>query len=200
MNLTSQTALALERARLARLIELRDRQLSVVLERSANGVPLLDTPGSLVRERGLAPQVRERLQDTLEKEQAVAASLQDAEHEATERASQLEAIFEAVPEALLVSDREGRLTRMNTAGQQLYEHFGLSESTAAPFANRAAQVTVWDDHGQPLGKESFPNARILAGEVLSPVQPMEISLLDRQGERVCLSITGGPLRDTQDSL
>jgi PAS domain S-box-containing protein len=345
MNLASQTALALERARLARLMELRDRQLPAVLDRRADGVPLLDIHGSLVRENGAARQVRERLQDTSEGEQAVAVRLQEAErrarervgqleaifeavpdgvlvydsggmivqmntaarrllgldvvpdyvtrpwaerlarfamrdrqghilsseqwplvrllngevltgpntrevllqpldggeiqasiagtplrdqdgrvtgavmtvrdlseryrleqrlekaeHEARERASQLEAIFEAMPEALLVYDREGRLTRMNTAGQQLYERFGLSESAAAPFAKRVAQLTVWDDHGQPLARESFPNARILAGEVLSPAQPMEITQLDRQGERVCLRVTGGPLRDPQGHL
>lgn len=77
---------------------------------------------------------------------------------------------------------------------------GLSESAATPFANWAAQVTMWYDHGQPLAKESFPNARILAGEVLSPAQTMEIIQRDRQGERVCLSVTGGPLRDPQGHI
>ncbi len=126
--------------------------------------------------------------------------LQEAEQLARERASQLEAIFEAMPETLVVYDRQGRISRMNTSGGELIERLGLSDLAAAPLADRAAHEVVWDVQGQPLSRESFPLARILAGEVLTPALAVEMAIRDPQGEMTFLSATGGPLHNAQGQL
>jgi PAS domain S-box-containing protein len=200
VSLVAQTALALEKARFARLAQLREQQLRAILDRSADGVTLLDPHGSLGRDYGATRQARERPHDTPEGGQAVAARLQEAEQEARQRASQLEAICEAIPEALLVYDREGHVSWMNAAGQHLYERLGLPDYATAPVADRAVHAAIWEEQGQRLARESFPTARILAGEVLPPARAVEIALRDRQGATVSLSITGGPLRDAQGHL
>jgi PAS domain-containing protein len=60
---------------------------------------------------------------------------------------QLDAIFEAVPEALVVYDRQGRTMRMNAAGQQLYARLRLSDTADAPFAERVSHTAIGDAQG-----------------------------------------------------
>ena len=162
------------------------------IQASYTGGPVRDQDGRLLGGVLTLRDLSERYR--LERER------QEAEQLAGEQASQLAAIFEAMPEALFVYDREGRTTRMNTPGSELIERLRLSDAAAAPLAERAAHTAVWDAHGQPLARESFPNARILAGEILTPGRAVEIALSDRQGETAFLSISGGPLQDRQGQL
>ena len=127
-------------------------------------------------------------------------SCRTAEQLARERASQLEAIFEAIPDALFVFDREGRTTRMNAAGQQPYRAHFPERLCGRSICGTGCHVVSLDAHGQRLARESLPSARILAGEVLTPTHAVETATSDRQGEMVALSVTGGPLRDTQGQL
>ena len=188
-------------SRLMRGEALADEQAMEVLLRTVDGrqIQASFTGGQVRDQQGHVIGMVLTLRDLSERYH-LELELQEAEQSAREQASQLEAIFEAMPEALFVYDQEGRTTRMNAAGQQLYEHFRLSHAAAAPLTERVAYETVWNVQGQPVTRESLPLGRILAGEVLSPGQAVEVVLRDPQGEASFLSVSGGPLRDRQGQL
>ncbi len=171
---------------LIRILDGRQIQVSIT------GTPVHDQEGRLL---GVVMIIRD-----LSARYHLEQSLQEAEQQAWERASQLETLFAALPEALMVFDREGKITRMNAAAQQLFERIRLSNYATAPFADRSARVAVWDEQGQTLDQESFPTARVLAGEALTPPEAVEVTIGGEQGQAVSLSITGSPLRDAQKRI
>ncbi len=162
------------------------------IQASFTGAPVRDREG---RTLGAVLTVRD-LSDRYRLERR----LQEAERQARERASQLEAIFETMPEALFVYDREGRVVQMNVAGRQLFERILVSDYTTRPLEERFAHLAAYDEHRQPLALESLPTARILAGEVLTPAHAVEMVLRGGNGPALHLSVTGGPLRDVHGHL
>jgi PAS domain S-box-containing protein len=68
-------------------------------------------------------------------------------HEAAERASQLEAIVEAMADAVLVSDRDGAIIHMNHAAQELQARVPHPNYLTWPLAARAAWSGMRDDQG-----------------------------------------------------
>jgi signal transduction histidine kinase len=165
------------------------------LQVSIGGAPLRDPHGRII---GAVMAVRD-----MTERHRLERRLQGAEREARERANQLEAIFEAVTDAVLVYDGEGQIVQMNKAAHQLMERLLLSSYetfVTRPLKARVAQVAASDEQGHPLPIEQSPPSRILAGEVLTPDNTADIVLQGTNGQVVHLSVTGGPLRDADGKL
>src|SRR5207302_9103050 len=89
--------------------------------------------------------------------------------EAMLRASQLEAIFEAVTDGLYVYDAQGRVLQVNSAARRLLRldmHVDDTVYRSHTFEERTALFAPRDEHGQLLPPERSPLARVLHSDVL----------------------------------
>jgi PAS domain S-box-containing protein len=123
-----------------------------------------------------------------------------AEREGAERASQLEAIFEAITDVLLVYDKQGQLVRANEAAHQ-FDALPMSpEQRIRPAAQRMSGYLVRDTQDQLLSEEHIPVFRILKGEVLTSTHAEDVRLSLPDGRDVQLSVTGAPIRDRRGEI
>lgn len=119
--------------------------------------------------------------------------VQASERAASERASQLEATFEAMVDGVLVYDAQGRVLRVNGAYQKMIalevrpEHILLSPH------ERGVMLALRDEQGTALSAEQMPVQRMLAGDVFTAERSMDIILRALDGHDVQLNVTGTPL-------
>src|SRR6266702_3388946 len=127
-------------------------------------------------------------------------SEQLARIDAIARAKQLEAIFEAIVDGVIVYDSEGRIQQMNSTAREILavnsqpdystsvldDRFSLLRERLFPFK-------VLDDQGIPLSQEQWPVIRILNGEMLKGSNAVDIRSSALDGREIELSITGSPV-------
>ncbi|MFL5697961.1 MAG: GAF domain-containing protein [Ktedonobacteraceae bacterium] len=127
-------------------------------------------------------------------------SEQHSRIDAIARAKQLEAIFEAIVDGVIVYDSEGRIQQMNSTAREILavnsqpdystsvldDRFSLLRERLFPFK-------VLDDHGIPLSQEQWPVIRILNGEMLKGSNAVDIRSSALDGREIELSITGSPV-------
>jgi len=112
--------------------------------------------------------------------------------------AQLEAIFEAMGDALFVYDEQGQPTRTNAASRDLYVAAVTEEYLALPRDERRKRFPAFDMEGRPLVVERRPAMRALRGEVFRGDDAQDIRMLTVDGEMRDLSATGAPIwRDRQ---
>ncbi len=128
------------------------------------------------------------------------SALRQAEHEATRRAQQLEATFHAMTDGLVIYDRSARILRANEAYSKLIALDQAPQYVQATTAERAEMLTVRDEHGHILTQEQLPVQRILAGEVFTGNQAIDIQIHALDGREVQLNITGTPVYDQERAL
>ncbi len=118
------------------------------------------------------------------------------EQELEERVRQLEGIFEAMTDGLIVYDREGRVLQTNTAAERLLAMNNQSISYyQRSVRERAPFYTVRDEHGQLLTAEQGPVMRVLKGEKLTSENAMDIQVSTPDGREIQLSVNCSPLHD-----
>lgn len=120
-------------------------------------------------------------------------ALRQNERDAVERASQLEAFVEAMTDAILVYNREGRIIHANTAAWR----FVLPDTVSSgldQLHERMARYAIRDEQGKPLANEDIPLFRILRGETLTNNNAVDIFMRDPQGCQVEVNISGAPFR------
>jgi signal transduction histidine kinase len=125
---------------------------------------------------------------------------QRARAEATARANELEAIFEAMADAVFFYDREGHLLRTNAAAREL---LGLDQSSgyySRPPDERLVHFLPRDTQGRPLPKQQWPIHRILNGEGLTGANAMDMMVRLPDGRELEFSVSGAPLRDTKGNI
>jgi signal transduction histidine kinase len=120
---------------------------------------------------------------------------QASERLAQAHARQLEAIFEAMTDAVFVFDREGNVTMTNTAARQHLALLSPPDYATRPLSERYVQLKLADEQGQPLELAAWPTPRVLAGEVLTPERAAETSYPTSDGHTLYTQVTGGPLHD-----
>lgn len=125
---------------------------------------------------------------------------QAARHEAEARTRQVDAIFEAMTDAVFVMDREGRVLRMNAAAHKLLGLAEPDEYYARPIQERSLATATLDAEGHPLPADVWPTQRILSGEVLTGDKAVDITVRRSDGELVMLAITGAPIRDESGAI
>ncbi|MBF6589491.1 MAG: PAS domain-containing protein [Ktedonobacterales bacterium] len=147
---------------------------------NCTGAPLVDAAGRGAGGVMVARDVTER---------------QKLERDAAERASQLEAIIDAMTDGVSVYDSEGRIVHSNAALRDL---LGIRADPAAldhAPSERGRPIVVRDAEGHPLLEEEWMLWRALRGEVLRGANARDITLRAQDGRDVRVSVTGGPVRD-----
>jgi len=162
-------------------------------QRTAQG----DIEGLLIHGVEVTEQVNarrrvEELNRQLEVEKQAACQ---AQQEAEAQAAELSAVFEAMTEGLIVSDRGGEIRYTNAAYRSM---LGLEEDADPALLqldNRYKWLAVRDLEGRPLHKEQFVTLRVLRGERLSHTNSTDFMCSTRKGEDLILNASGAPIRD-----
>ncbi|MBA2681827.1 MAG: PAS domain-containing protein [Ktedonobacteraceae bacterium] len=128
------------------------------------------------------------------------SALRLAEYEATGRARQLEATFNAMTDGVVIYDSAGQIQRFNEAYNKLIALDKAPEHRQATPAERAEMLAVRDEHGSILSPEHQPVQRMLAGEVFTANQAIDIQVHTLDGRDVQLNITGTPMYDQEHAL
>ncbi|HEY7356845.1 MAG TPA: GAF domain-containing protein, partial [Ktedonobacterales bacterium] len=118
-----------------------------------------------------------------------------AHADAEARASQLEAIFEALADGLIAYDADGRILSINAAARYLLEpsKASLTFEGLAP-ADWRDLLALRDERGQIISGDDLPVRRALRGEVLTGDSAQEL-VMRRDGQDVLLSVSSTPVRD-----
>jgi PAS domain S-box-containing protein len=107
--------------------------------------------------------------------------------------AQLEAIFEAMGDAIFVYDEYGQPIRSNQASRDIYG-VDLSDSyLSLPREERRKLIPAFDMEGRPLEMERRPAARALRGEVFRGDQAQDVRMRAADGRLHDLNFTGAPI-------
>jgi PAS domain S-box-containing protein len=118
-----------------------------------------------------------------------------------ERVAQLEAVMEAVPDALVVYDPAGRVILANAAYHAQLARFVSGSGPAETLAERSVQIGgVFDARGEKLEQARWAQTRALQGEVLTGANAVDMVAYPPAGESVYYSATGAPLRDAAGGI
>lgn len=123
-----------------------------------------------------------------------------SEREAEQRARQLEAVFDAMIDGVMVYDATGQVTRMNNAYAKLIGLDAAPEHLQLTPDERGKMLALRDEQDHPLLAGRMPVQRMLAGEVFTAERAMDIRLHSLDGRDVQLNITGTPLYDQWQHL
>ncbi len=133
-----------------------------------------------------------------EERAALHARERAARADALERASQLEATFEAMTDAVFVFDHTEQVRHANTALRTL---FGLEPDFGSRLAREKLTVfTPYDELGKSLPPEERPSYRILNGEILTGARAMDVGVMTRTARGLRLNISGTPVRGTDGGI
>lgn len=126
---------------------------------------------------------------------ALLARFQEAHNVALERTHQLEAVFEAITDGILVSDSAGNIIHSNAAFKQLIGQEQCPKFLKLPMADRLSQLTAIDENGQVVAPEQWPLARILRGETLSEGHVEDFHLFLPDSKDMYVNYSGTCMRD-----
>lgn len=130
------------------------------------------------------------------------SALHQSEREAANRAIELEAILQALTDGFFVVDAEGNFMRSNAA---LLEIIGCTAENQAwflalPYEERQALLDIRDEQGHALTRASWPEMRILRGEVLKGPTSVDLQLRNLSGRELQVTISGTPLYNREGEL
>ncbi|GCE22643.1 DUF4118 domain-containing protein [Dictyobacter kobayashii] len=130
----------------------------------------------------------------------LALRLLSSEREAAERANQLEVVYEAMIDGVIIYDSEGHILRMNSA----YRHMVALDTNPAHAAltpeQRGTMLRIRDEKGVPLNGPQMPVQRTLSGETFTAERAMDIRVRALDGREVQFNITGSPLYNSVGKL
>ena len=120
--------------------------------------------------------------------------IEAAEQQASERAQELEAIFEAIADPFFIIDPQTGPRRANRAAREL---LGIPDTVATgQLRQNGRPFEIYDEEDRFLPAEEWPQAHILAGEVLRGATAADVIMRTHDGRKFNLSITGAPVRSS----
>jgi PAS domain S-box-containing protein len=119
----------------------------------------------------------------------------EARDEVERRAAELDAIITAIPEGILIYDREGDIVRANPGAARLLRY--TPEIMARPLAERVALLRVETAERRPVPLERLPNVRALRGEVVEG-EVFVVTLPD--GATIWVSTSAAPIRSAEGEI
>jgi PAS domain S-box-containing protein len=123
-----------------------------------------------------------------------------AKLEAQARASELEAIFEAMTEGVSAYDAQGELRYTNTAYRSLLALEENADASVLLLDRRIEWQAMRDLGGRLLAKEQLPLMRVLRGERFSGPQSMNAMCRTHKGADLILNVSGAPIRDASGQV
>ncbi len=127
------------------------------------------------------------------------SALRQAEQMATARASQLEAIQQAMTDAVMVFDSQGHLVLWNAAAEQLLP-FQQTDNTSHPMPEHDEQFLPRDEQGQPFQADQWPVQRILNGEMLTGIHAVDMLVRLAEERELLMNFNGAPIRDADGRI
>lgn len=112
-------------------------------------------------------------------------------------AAQLDAIFGAVADLVVVYDGEGNILRANPAVERVLALDSLPEYAQRSLAERARMIQMRDISGRTLAPEEMPAPRIMRGEVLEGATADDLLVHTLAGRDVVLNWSGAPIYDAE---
>lgn len=131
---------------------------------------------------------------------ALDEALRRSEREAAARASQLQAIFDSMADAVIVYDSEGHISQTNAADAELFAQRDHPDATVHSMAERDHLFTLLDEMGRPLPRDWWPSDRVLKGEVLRGANAADLHVHMVDGRKLILNASGAPVRDAEGSI
>ena len=122
-----------------------------------------------------------------------------SEQQATSRFHQLEAIFEAISDGLVVYDVDGQIVRTNPAGRNVFTQ-GHGDKDGKPESGITPRYVIMDENNQPLSLEQTPMMRVLGGEELIGSHAIDVRLRESGHDEVQLNVGGAPLRNQEQQI
>ena len=133
-------------------------------------------------------------------EYAMQELLRQSEQRAVARAQQLEAIFEAITDAICVYDQQGTITQLNGAIKTFMEPEYAMEVNRLASPERMRILQLRDKHGAILDAAQSPDIRALRGEVLTGDQMIDTEMTTQDGRLLHISTAGAPIRDADGEI
>ena len=161
-----------------------------------------DIEGILVHSVEVTEQVlaRRRVEELNRQLEAEKDALRQTEQEAQVRSAELEAIFEAMTEGVIVCDARGEIRYTNSAYRSLMALEDNADPSVLSLNSRIKWMALRDLEGRPLPKEQHPQQRVLRGERLSGTHRMDALCHTYKGEDIILNISGAPIRDAAGQI
>ena len=131
---------------------------------------------------------------------ALDEALRRSEREAAARASQLQAVFDAMADPMIVYDLEGRVLQANTADAELFGRSGEPGDSLGTIADKTRHFNYVDENGRPVAPELWPHARVLRGEVMRGASAEDAIFHASSGHDVILNTSGAPVRDAEGNI
>jgi len=125
---------------------------------------------------------------------------QTAHPDAIGQAYQLEVVFEAITDAVLVLDLQGNVMQLNPAARDLFQVDKFPDFFGMSLQQRLDLLCIKDKYGKLCQKEQIPLNRIFRGEVLQGKQAVDMILSLPVGRIMNASVTGAPVRDQHNSI
>lgn len=124
-----------------------------------------------------------------------------AERSAAQQARQLEAIFEAMSDGVVVYNRRGEVLHMNKAMHSLFALQHVSRKEEPDTIQRLlAEAMRRGEYGQELPEKRRPLSRIFRGEVLTADHAPDVLAHTASGQKLIFNMSGAPIRGKHGSI
>lgn len=120
------------------------------------------------------------------------------ESELSKHTSQIEGVFEAIPDGLVFAGTEGGIVRMNSTARSLLGYDEEHQLEATKLDGETLNIPymqLLDMRGLPLPPDRQPLARILRGETLVSARAIDVRVCRPSGIERVLGMSGAPVRD-----
>ncbi len=158
------------------------------------GALLTSQLAGALRER--AEQAYRRERETRQLSEVVRATSREAQA----RTAELEAIFEAMIETVIVSDARGEIRYTNPAYRTTLALEEDADPSLLLLDTRFEWLALRDTEGRLLPKEHMPVMRVLQGERLSGTHTIDLQCRTRKGEDIIHNFSGAPIRDAAGQI
>lgn len=115
------------------------------------------------------------------------------ERQVAEQAAELEAIFEAMADGMLVHDAQGRVRRVNRAYRDLMGAEADPDHFARSIDERVRRLRVLDEQGHPKSEGHSVSRRVLSGEVVSEQNTEDVQMHTLDGRDLWVNTSGAPI-------
>ncbi len=128
------------------------------------------------------------------------AEAQQTKVKAEKQLGEIDALFNAVVDAIAVYAPDGTITHCNQAMRDMFADYGTARYESLPLAERALLSQPRDVQGVPLTREQWPQTRMLSGEHLVGSASGDIIIRGKNGRDMFVSVAGRPVYDAQGTI
>src|SRR5260370_42358116 len=111
--------------------------------------------------------------------------------------NQLEGIFDALADSVIVCDREGKISRINAAALKLCEVASEGDCRGILYQQFLHRYEMGEEQQRALSLEPWVKSLVIGGEAASNPPEENIVLEDSSGRKVYVHMCWLPILDTQ---